>query len=150
MKRKMKVDVPAGVDDGQRLCLHGEGSTGFYGGPAGDLYVAFSVQPHRFFQRDGSDVLYDLPINFAQAALGDEVGVPSLDGKVKLKIPAGTRSGETFRFKGKGIPRVDGRGKGDLLVKVDITTPQRLDKNQRRLFEELSRVLPRSEPPADA
>ncbi|MFU8795956.1 MAG: molecular chaperone DnaJ [Dehalococcoidia bacterium] len=149
VKRKLKVDVPAGVDDGQRLCLHGEGCAGVYGGPAGDLYVAFSVQPHKFFQRDGSDVLYELPINFAQAALGDEVGVPSLDGKIKLKIPAGTRSGEVFRFKGKGIPRVDGRGKGDLLVKVDITTPQRLDKSQRLLFEELSKVLPRSEPPQD-
>ncbi len=149
VKRPVKVDIPAGVDNGQRLCLHGEGSAGLYGGPAGDLYVAFSVQPHKFFERDGSDVLYELPINFAQAALGDEVRVPSLDGKLKLKIPAGTESGETFRFKGKGIARVDGRGKGDLLVKVDITTPQKLDKNQRRLFEELSRVLPRSEPPPE-
>lgn len=150
MKRTLKVNVPAGVDDGQRLCMHGEGSAGFYGGPPGDLYVAFSVKPHKFFQRDGSDVLYDLPINFAQAALGDEIAVPSLDGKLNLKIPAGTRSGEVFRFKGKGIANVNGRGKGDLLVKVDITTPQRLDKNQRRLFEELARVLPRTEPPQDA
>lgn len=149
VKRRIKVDIPAGVDDGQRLCLQGEGSAGLYGGPPGDLYVAFSVKPHKFFQRDGSDVLYELPINFAQAALGDEIRVPSLDGKVDLKIPPGTRSGETFRFKGKGIANVNGRGKGDLLVKVDIITPQRLDKNQRRLFEELARVLPRTEPPLD-
>ncbi len=149
-RRTLKVDIPAGVDDGQRLCVRGEGSAGVYGGPPGDLYVAFSVKPHEFFHRDGSDVLYDLPINIAQAALGDRVEVPSLDGNVELKIPAGTGSGETFRFKGKGIQRVDGKGKGDLLVKVDITTPQRLDKNQRRLFEELARVLPRTEPPRDA
>lgn len=148
-KREIQVDIPAGVDDGQRLCVRGEGSAGLYGGPPGDLYVAFSVKPHKFFHREGSDVLYELPINFAQAALGDEVEVPSLDGRLTLKIPPGTHSGETFRFKGKGIPRVDARGKGDLLVRVDITTPRRLDKDQRRLFEELARVLPRTEPPRE-
>jgi molecular chaperone DnaJ len=147
VKRKINITIPAGVDDEYRLRLDGEGSAGVYGGPPGDLYVTLSVKPHSFFHRDGSDILYELPINFAQAALGDEVEVPSLDGKVDLKIPAGTQNGKTFRCKGKGISHVDARGRGDLLVKVVITTPQHLDKHQRRLFEELAKVLPRTEPP---
>jgi molecular chaperone DnaJ len=149
VKCKVMVKVPAGVDDGQRLRLDGEGSAGLYGGPPGDLYITFSVKPHNLFHRDGSDILCELPINFAQAALGDEVRVPSLDGKVDLKIPPGTQNGKTFRFKGKGIPYIDGKGRGDLLVKVAITTPQHLDKNQRHLFEELAKILPRTEPPLD-
>jgi molecular chaperone DnaJ len=147
--RKIKVAIPAGVDDGYQLCVNREGSAGLYGGPPGDLYVALSVKPHNFFHRDGSDLLYQLPINFAQAALGDEVRVPSLDGKVDFKIPPGTQNGKTFRFKGKGIPHVDGRGRGDLLIKVNIVTPHHLDREQRRLFEELAKVLPRTEPPVD-
>ena len=149
VKQRIRVDIPAGVDDGQRLRLDGEGSAGLYGGPPGDLYVTFSVKPHNLFQRDGSDILYELSINFAQTALGDEIRVPSLDGRVDLKIPPGTQSGKIFRLKGKGIPHIDGKGRGDLLVKVDIITPQRLDKNQRRLFEELAKILPRTEPPLD-
>ena len=149
-KRKISVTIPAGVDDGHRLRIDREGSAGAYGGPPGDLYVAFSVKPHSLFHRDGSDVLLDLAINFAQAALGDEVRVPSLDGKVDLRIPPGTQNGKTFRCRGKGIPHIDGRGRGDLLVKIVIATPQRLDKNQRRLFEELAKVLPRTEPSRDA
>jgi len=149
VKRKVVVRIPAGVDDGQRLRLDGEGSAGLYGGPPGDLYVTFSIKPHNLFHRDGSDILYELPINFAQAALGDEIRVPSLDGKVDLKIPTGTQNGKTFRFKGKGIPYIDGKGRGDLLVKVAIITPQHLDKNQHHLFEELAKVLPRTEPPLD-
>ncbi|NWF77793.1 MAG: molecular chaperone DnaJ [Chloroflexi bacterium] len=147
--RKIRVDIPAGVDDGYRLCVDGEGSAGLYGGHPGDLYVTLSVKPHNLFHRDGSDILYELPINFAQAALGDEVRVPSLDGKVELKIPPGTQNGKTFRFKGKGVTHVDGRGRGDLLIKVNIVTPQHLDREQRRLFEELAKVLPRTEPPPD-
>jgi molecular chaperone DnaJ len=150
VKRKVTVKIPAGVDDGQRLRVDGEGSAGLYGGPSGDLYATFSVRPHNFFHRDGSDILYELPINFAQAALGDEIRVPSLDGRIDLKIPSGTQDGKTFRFKGKGIPYIDGKGRGDLLVKVAIKTPQHLDKNQRQLFEELAKVLPRTEPPPDA
>jgi len=149
VKRKVMVKIPAGVDDGQRLRLDGEGSAGLYGGPPGDFYVTFSIKPHNLFHRDGSDILYELSINFAQAALGGEVRVPSLDGKADLKIPPGTQNGKIFRFKGKGIPYIDGKGKGDLLVKVVIITPQHLDKNQRRLFEELAKVLPRTEPPVD-
>ena len=149
VKRKVMVKIPAGVDDGQRLRLDGEGSAGLYGGPPGDLYVTFSVKPHNLFHRDGSDILYELSINFAQAALGDEVRVPSLDGKVDLKIPSGTQNGKTFRFKGKGVSHVDGKGRGDLLVKVSVITPPHLDKNQRHLFEELAKILPRTEPPLD-
>ena len=149
MKRKVMVKIPAGVDEGHRLRLDGEGSAGLYGGPPGDLYVTFSVKPHHLFHRDGSDILYELPINVAQATLGDEVRVPSLDGKVDLKIPSGTQNGKTFRFKDKGIPYIDGKGRGDLLIKVVIITPQHLDKNQRHLFEELAKVLPRTEPPLD-
>jgi molecular chaperone DnaJ len=148
-KRKIKVTVPAGVDDGYRLRLDGEGSAGIYGGPPGDLYVALSARPHSLFRRDGTDILYELPINFAQAALGDEVTVPSLDGTADLRIPAGTQNGKVFRCKGRGIAHIDGRGRGDLLVKVVITTPQHLDKNQRHLLEELAKVLPRTEPPLD-
>jgi len=148
-KRKVMVTIPAGVDDGQRLRLDGEGSAGLYGGPPGDFYVTFSVKPHNLFHRDGSDILYELSINFAQAALGDEVRVPSLDGQVDLKIPPGTQSGKIFRFKGKGIPYIDGKGRGNLFVKVAIITPQYLDKNQRHLFEELAKALPRTEPPLD-
>lgn len=150
VKRTIKVDVPAGVDDGQRLCLREEGNAGLYGGPAGDLYIFLSVKPHKLFQRQGSDILYDLPISFPQAALGDEIRVPSLDGKVNLKIPSGTQSGETFRLKGKGIPHINAKRRGDLLVKVHVTTPQRLDKDQRRLLQELAAVLPHIEPPSDA
>jgi molecular chaperone DnaJ len=149
VKRKIEVAVPAGVDEGYRLRLAGEGSAGMYGAPSGDLYVTFSVKPHNLFHRDGSDILYELSINFAQAALGDEVEVPSLDGKLDLRIPPGTQNGKTFRFKGKGIPYIDGRGRGDLLIKVNIMTPQHLDKNQHRLFEELAKALPHTEPPQE-
>ena len=149
VKRKIRVNIPAGVDEGYRLRLDGEGSAGLYGGPPGDLYVTLSVKPHNLFHRDGSDILYELSINFAQAALGDEVRVPSLDGKVDLKIPPGTQNGKTFRCKGKGIPYIDGKGRGDLLIKISVITPQHLDKNQRRLFEELAKGLLRSEPPQE-
>jgi molecular chaperone DnaJ len=149
VKREIKINIPAGVDEGYRLRLDGEGSAGLYGGPPGDLYVTLSVKPHNVFHRDGSDILYELSINVAQAALGDEVRVPSLDGKVELKIPPGTQNGKTFRFKGKGISHVDARGRGDLLVKVSVITPQHLDKNQRHLFEELAKILPQTEPPPD-
>lgn len=146
VKRKVLVDIPAGVDDGYQLCVEGEGNVGSYGGRPGELYVIVSVKPDNLFQRDGSDILYELSINFAQAALGDEVRVPSLDGELNLRIPPGTQNGRVFRFRGKGIPYVEGRGRGDLLVKVNIVTPQRLNEKQRRLFEELAKVLPRSEP----
>lgn len=143
LKRKLTVDIPAGVDDSYELRLDGEGNAGLYGGAPGDIYVNLSVQPHELFRREGLDVLYNLPINFAQAALGDDVNVPSLNGSIGLKIPPGTQSGTVFRLKGKGVAQVNGRGRGDELVTVTIVTPQRLDQKQRQLLEELAKLLPK-------
>ena len=143
-KRKLTVGIPAGVDDNYQLCLNSEGDAGLYGGVSGDLYVHFSIKPHNLFHREGSDILYELPINFAQAALGDEIDIPALDGKVSLKIPPGTQDGKVFRLKGKGILYLNGKGKGDQLVKIQIVTPQHLDGNQRRLFQELAEILPKA------
>jgi molecular chaperone DnaJ len=141
------VDIPAGVDDGYQMQLRGEGDAGIYGGAPGDLYIDLSVRPHNLFHRDGVDILCELPINFAQATLGDEVEVPSLDGKASLRIPPGTQNGRVFRLKGKGVPQLNGRGKGDQLVKVVVVTPQHLDGKQRRLFEELAKILPQAKLP---
>jgi molecular chaperone DnaJ len=146
-KRKLTADIPAGVDDGYRLCLDGEGSVGMYGGPPGDLYLDLSVKPHELFRRDGVDILYDLPINFAQAAVGDEIEIPTLLGKTSLRIPPGTQNGRVFNLKGKGVPELGGRGKGDQLVRAVVVTPQHLDRNQRRLFEELAKTLPKEREP---
>ena len=145
VKRRLMVNVPAGVDDGYRMLVEGEGDIGLYGGASGDFYLILSVKPHKLFGREGNDIFCEVPINFAQAALGAEVDVPSLDGSISLRIPSGTQSGKVFRIKGKGVPNVNGRGKGDLLIEVRLVTPQRLDGKQRRLFEELARVLPKSE-----
>ncbi len=144
IKRKLTVDIPAGVEDGYQMLLANEGDVGLYGGAPGDLYIALSVKPHKLFRREGNDILYELAINFAQAALGDEIDVPSLDGKASLKIPPGTQSGKLFRLKGKGVPSVNNKGKGDQLVKVHIVTPHHLDRRQRRLFEELAKTLPKT------
>ncbi|OGO24223.1 MAG: molecular chaperone DnaJ [Chloroflexi bacterium RBG_16_50_9] len=137
-KRRIKVKVPAGVDEGNSIRLSGEGDAGWRSGPPGDLYVNLSISRHKFFQREGNNVIFELPINFAQAALGDEVGIPTIYGESKLKIPAGSQSGEIFRLKDKGIPRLRGNGRGDQLVKLIIMTPESLTKEQRRLFEELA------------
>ena len=104
-RKKIQVKVPAGIDDGQQLRVSGQGEPGVNGGPAGDLYVVFHVRDHEFFERDGDDIYCEMPITFAQAALGDEIEVPTLHGKVKLKIPAGTQTGTRFRLKGKGIAK---------------------------------------------
>ena len=143
-KRKLTVDIPAGVDDNCQLCLNGEGDAGLYGGAIGDLYVRLLVKPHSLFHREGSDILYELPVNFAQAALGDEIDIPSLDEKLNLKIPPGTQNGEFFRLKGKGIPHLNGRGKGDQLVRIRIVTPQHLNGEQKKLFQQLAETLPKA------
>jgi molecular chaperone DnaJ len=117
------------------------------GGPPGDLYLDLSVKPHELFRRDGVDILYDLPINFAQAAVGDEIEIPTLLGKTSLRIPPGTQNGRVFNLKGKGVPELGGRGKGDQLVRAVVVTPQHLDRNQRRLFEELAKTLPKEREP---
>jgi molecular chaperone DnaJ len=140
-KRRITVNIPAGVDDGNGIRLTGQGDAGSRGGSPGNLYVVLSVGKHEFFERDNDDVLYDLKLNFAQAALGAEVEVPTLYGDTKLKIPSGSQAGRIVRLKDKGIPHLHGRGQGDQLVKLVVVTPESLNKEQRKLFEELARSL---------
>ena len=147
VKRKLSVTVPPGIDENYQMRLSNEGDAGRYGGSPGDIYINLSIKPHKFFVRKGFDIFYELPINFAQAALGDNIEVLTLDGKATLKIPSGTQNGKVFRIKGKGVPRLHGRGKGDQLVVVHVITPQSMDANQRRLFEELAKTLPAAEMP---
>ncbi|HAA89615.1 MAG: Chaperone protein DnaJ [Thermoanaerobacterales bacterium 50_218] len=141
-RRKVRIRVPAGVDSGSRLRLAGEGGLGERGGPPGDLYVTIHVRPHKIFQREGDDVICEIPISFVQAALGDEIEVPTLDGKTKLKIPEGTQPGSVFHLRGKGIPHLGGRGRGDQIVKINVVIPTKLTEKQKELlkqFEQLSR-----------
>jgi molecular chaperone DnaJ len=128
---KIKIKIPAGVEDGTRLRSSGQGEGGSRGGPPGDLYVVLHVEPHEIFQRDGTDLFCSVPISFAKAALGGEVKVPTLEGSAVLKVPAGTPSGKTFRLRGKGLPEVHGRGIGDLHAKLYIEVPTRLTSVQR-------------------
>lgn len=136
--RRLQVKVPAGIDNGQRLRMEGEGEAGERGGPPGDLYVFIHVRPHEFFEREGEHVLCEVPITFAQAALGAEIEVPTLRGRAVLKIPEGTQTGTTFRMRGEGIPRLRGVGRGDQLVTVKVVTPRRLTERQRELLEALA------------
>ncbi|MFH1775214.1 MAG: molecular chaperone DnaJ [Chloroflexota bacterium] len=140
-KRTILVRVPAGVDNGSRIRLSNEGEAGTRGGPPGGLYVTLSVSSHPLFRREGDHIIYELAVNFAQAALGAEVEVPTLEEKAKLNIPAGSQTGEVFRLKGKGVPHLRGHGRGDQLVPLFVTTPRKLTKQQRRLFEELAQDL---------
>jgi len=135
---KLSVKVPAGIDSGQKLKLRGEGEPGSIGGPAGDLYVVIEVKAHPFFQRDGYDVFCDVPVSFTQAALGSEIDTPTLEGSVKLKIPAGTQNSKRFRLKAKGIAHVDGRGRGDQYVTVLVEVPSKLSNEQRQLLEKFA------------
>jgi molecular chaperone DnaJ len=138
--RKLTVKIPAGVDNGQQIRLSGEGESGPKGGPPGNLYVVLEVKPHRIFKREGSDVFYELPISFAQAALGDEIEVPTIDGSEMLVLPAGTQTGKTFRLREKGIPHLRGMGRGDEYVTVRVSTPTQLSSRERQLFEELAQL----------
>jgi molecular chaperone DnaJ len=138
--RKLTVKIPAGVDSGQQIRLSGEGESGPKGGPAGNLYVVLEVKPHPFFKREGSDIFFELPISFAQAALGDQVEVPTIDGSEVLTIPAGTQTGKTFRLREKGIPHLRGMGRGDQYVTVRVRTPTQLSPRERYLFEELAKL----------
>ena len=140
-RRKMVIKIPPGVEDNSRMRLVGEGDVGRWGGPAGNLYVNISVKDHPFFKRQGNDILYDLTLNFAQVALGDEVEIPTIEGKSSLKIPPGTQTGKVFKFKGKGVPYLQGNGRGDHLVKIKVITPEKLNDDQRRLFQELAKGL---------
>lgn len=139
--RRLAVRIPAGVDNESVVRLTGEGNVGTEGGPPGSLYISVNVQPHPFFRRHGYDLLYELPLNFAQAALGDEVQVPTLNGKEDLKIPSGVQSGAEFRIKGKGVPSLEGRGRGDLRVIVKVVTPSKLSPEQKKLLQELSQTF---------
>jgi molecular chaperone DnaJ len=136
--RSFQVKIPAGVKDGARIRLAGRGEPGPAGGQPGDLYVKVRVEPHAIFRRSGSDLLVDLPLTFAEAALGSNVQVPTLNGPVRMKVPAGTQNGRTFRLKGKGAPKRGGRG--DLLVTVNVEVPRKLSKQEKELLKQLREV----------
>ena len=141
-KRKtIKVNIPAGIDHGQTISLRGQGNAGKNGGPAGDLLITVMVQPHELFHRDGVDVFCEAPITFAQAVLGAELEIPTIDGKVTYSIPEGTQTGTVFRLKGKGIPVLNGRGRGDQYVTVTIETPRNLNKEQKEALRRFSETL---------
>ena len=144
--RKIAVKIPAGVEDGMQIRLTGEGNVGSNGGPAGNLYIHISVKEHKLFRREGDDLIYELPLNFVQAALGDEVEVPTLNGPEGLKIPPGTQPGAVFRIKGKGVPHLNGHRRGDLIVPVKLQVPTSVDSHQRSLLEELGKTI---EAPSD-
>jgi molecular chaperone DnaJ len=139
--RKLSVTIPAGVDDGQQIQLRGEGEMGARGGPPGDLYVVLSVAQHPTFKRQGNDILFDLSVNVAQAVLGDEIEVPTVDGSARIKVPAGTQSGRVIRVREKGVPHLRGHGRGDQQVRVRVAIPQQLTDEQRDLFEQLARTF---------
>jgi len=130
--------VPAGVDEGAQIRLAGEGEAGTRGGQPGDLYIVIRVKPHEFFEREGDDIYCEVPLTFAQAALGDEIEVPTLTEKVKLRIPPGTQTGTYFRLKGKGVPRLRGMGQGDQHVKVVVVTPTNLTEEQKELLRQFA------------
>ncbi|WIF94807.1 molecular chaperone DnaJ [Caminicella sporogenes] len=140
-KRKINVKIPGGVDEGSVITLRGEGEPGVNGGPRGDLYIVVDVIPHQIFKRDGYDVICEIPITFVQAALGDEIIVPTLDGKVKYKIPEGTQSGTVFRLKGKGVQILNGYGRGDQYVKVIVEVPKKLSEKQKQLLRKFAEEM---------
>ncbi|MFC2045481.1 molecular chaperone DnaJ [Chloroflexota bacterium] len=148
-RQSIMAKIPAGIDEGSRICFNGGGDIGSRGGPAGDLYLTISVTPHPFFTRDEDSILYELPINFVQASLGAEVDIPTLGSTTKLKVPAGSQTGKLFRIKGEGIAHLHGRGRGDLLVRLFVVTPEKLTKEQRRLLEELADTLDPIEMPKE-
>ena len=140
-ERTLSVNIPAGVEDGTRIRLAGEGEAGLRGGPAGDLYIFLSIKPHEFFQRDGADVFCKVPISMVTAALGGHIDVPTLDGGVtRVKVPEATETGKQFRLKGKGMPILRSKGQGDMYIQVEVETPKNLTRRQRELLEEFERV----------
>jgi molecular chaperone DnaJ len=139
-EKQMEVKIPGGVETGSRLRVQGEGEAGTQGGPSGDLYVVIHVAEHDQFERQGSNLYEAVPITFAQAALGSDISVKTLDGEEKLKVPMGTQTGTVFRLKGKGMPVLGGRGRGDLFVSVTVITPTTLTREQRKLLEQLAEV----------
>jgi len=144
---KIKLRIPAGVDSGSRLRSSGNGEAGLRGGPSGDLYVVLHVKPHSIFQRDGDDLLCEVPVNFVQAALGAEIEVPTLDGKAPIKIPAGTQPGTMFRLKSKGVKNVQGYGYGDLHVRINVEVPSHLSSAQKAKLQEFAELCNGKESP---
>jgi molecular chaperone DnaJ len=142
-ERKITVKIPAGIATGQQLRLQSEGEAGSAGGPAGHLFVVVHVQEHEFFRRDGMNLFCEIPVNFTTVALGGDVQVPTLDGPETVKVPEGTQTGTTLRLKGKGMPDVGGRGRGDLFATVQVKTPRKLTREQRKLVEQLADALPK-------
>ncbi len=139
-QRKIKLKIPAGVNSHSRLRITGEGEAGLRGGPRGDLYAQISVKPHKIFERHNDDILCEVPIGFVQATLGAEIEVPTLDGKVRMKVPAGTPSGKIFRLRSKGIPSLHGYGKGDQHVRVIVEIPTRLNEKEKGLLREFAKL----------
>ena len=140
-QHKVSVSIPAGIDDGQTISLKGQGNAGLNGGPAGDLLITVLVQPHARFERDGASILLDQEISFAQAALGAEVEVPTLDGKVKLNIPEGTQTGTTFRLKGEGVPFLHNGGRGDQFVTVNVAVPRSMTSTQKNALRRYAETM---------
>lgn len=145
-QRKISVNIPAGIDDGQTISLRGQGNAGKNGGPKGDLLITVGVKPHEKFIRDGNSVHYRMDVSITQAALGDELQVPTLDGMVKYKMPEGTQTGTVFRLKGKGIPYLNSSGRGDQYVTVNVVTPKGLSARQKELLRELAESLGENPP----
>jgi len=141
----LEVEIPAGVEEGMQLSLRGKGNVGLRGGPSGDLLITIEEKPHDFLQRDGNTLIYELYLNFADAALGTSVEVPTIEGKVKIKVPAGTQSGKIFRLKDKGLPTVQSYGRGDQMIHVNVWTPKKLSNEERETLEKL-RESPNFEP----
>ncbi len=149
VERKLKVNIPPGVDNGTRLRLAGEGEPGWNSGPAGDLYVVLKVKEHPIFEREDSHLHCTIPVNIAQAALGAEIRVPALEGEETIKLPGGVQNGAQFRLRGKGVPNVNGRGRGDLVIHISVVVPQNLTREQRKMFEQLLDLLPAENQPAE-
>jgi molecular chaperone DnaJ len=139
-EKALEIKIPAGVETGSRLRISGEGEAGVNGGPSGDLFVVVHVKEHDTFERQGANLYSAVPLSFAQAALGSEIKVKTLEGEEDLKIPAGTQTGTVFRVKGQGMPILGGRGKGDLFVAATLITPKTLSKEQRKVLEKLADV----------
>ncbi|MDH3836428.1 MAG: molecular chaperone DnaJ, partial [Desulfobacteraceae bacterium] len=140
VSKKVAVKIPAGVDSGSRLRLTGEGEAGTYGGPHGDLYVFIYVEPHDFFERDNTDVICQVNISFVQAALGDTIEVPTLNGNKQLKIKKGSQPGDLFRFRGEGIPSLRSGRRGDEIIQILIKTPTNLNKKQEALLKDFAKI----------
>ncbi len=145
-QKNISVNIPAGIDHNQTISLRGQGNAGLNGGPTGDLLITISIRPHEYFQREGSSILYEMPVSVTQAILGAELEVPTLDGKVKYSIPEGTQSGTVFRLKGKGVPFLRGNGRGDQFVTVNVTIPKNLTSEQREIVRQLDESLNGSSP----